>query len=195
MKKITLLILGVLLIAGCGSKPKVVAKPNFVSDKSIYVEVFDERPYVKDGDKKPSYLGYQTGTVGIHFEKYTSGLVPVAKRVKLEIESYLAVAGATILDIKPQKGHKTLVITIYELKGTTDYQIFGIGPITVVYSVKADIISPSGNIVASEKMEGSEIAEASYTIGQVIEEKHNLIITRLVSSDSIKKELSKDGVL
>jgi hypothetical protein len=101
------------LLAACAFGQKItysdtVADVDAHGDKAVAIATLDERPYVLDGDKKPSFVGLSRGGYGNPFDVETPNGSPLADGISQAVSKSLAERGfkTTVVVTKPSSSRR-----------------------------------------------------------------------------------------
>lgn len=93
-------------LGGCAFGQKIaysgaMADVDAIGDKSVAVATLDQRPYILDGDKKPSFVGLSRGGYGNPFDVETPNGAPLSDEISESVARSLA-----------ERGFKTSVVKV-----------------------------------------------------------------------------------
>jgi len=104
IKFIFLLMLAVLIVAGCGPRGiRYTATLNNLeckSARSLAVAVLDERPYIRNREKDPSFVGIMRGGYGNPFNTFTESGAPLADDMLATLTDSLRAGGFAVTPVK-----------------------------------------------------------------------------------------------
>ena len=118
-KHLLLLILILTLLAGCGPRGiKYTATINTLeckSTRSLAVAVLDERPYILNKEKDPSFVGIMRGGYGNPFNTSTESGAPLADDMLMTVADSLRARGFTVTPIKtsPADSRNAVIDRLY----------------------------------------------------------------------------------
>ena len=138
MMRTTLIsMMAALALGGCaaGQQLKLDVEPEEMSDVGMGVvvsaTVTDQRPYVVNNDKDPSFIGKYRGGFGNPFDVKTEGARPLARVVQVEVESELRSLGFTVSrdDVNRQL---SVIIKDWNFDGFQDTRFWYAASVTVL---------------------------------------------------------------
>ena len=98
------LMLMILIIVGCGPRGiRYTATMNNIecsSNRSVAVAILDERPYILNKEKDPSYVGMVRGGYGNPFDIWTESRAPLADDMLTTVADSLRARGFAVLPLK-----------------------------------------------------------------------------------------------
>lgn len=168
-----IVLLGVLL-TGCPAKydyRNIVADISFSGTASISVAVYDQRAYVKSGNKKPDYVGSLGGSCLGPFSNATLSARPLADDMAAVITISLAKKGyrtvlvnvsysdsaVEVLDaMKATRTDRMILLTVNEWISYLGLQPHNISlfDVRLLYDVQLEIYDHVGTIRAEKKVAG-----------------------------------------
>ena len=168
MFRLTLVLLSLLVFTGCTSVMTAEqAAPNFANQlpSQLNLVVLDHRPYVRSGDKAPSFEGLSRSGFGIPYSQYTYNRMPLAdylaarivagaKKDGVDLHVIKAVHNDELEDLKPlilEQDQATLVLELINWK--YDFHPFNKD---FIYNVNISILDKTGNPVVRESFDGDE---------------------------------------
>jgi len=135
------------------------------SAESVEVGVLDQRPYVLDNDKSPSFVGLSRGGFGNPFNVNTESGNPLATDMGTDIVSSLQASGvkAKQMDLAPTLGpdearqklvgsgaERAVLITLLEWKADTYQRVW------LHYDVSIDVFNREGQTLATSQRSGED---------------------------------------
>lgn len=118
---------------------------------AINVEVIDQRPYILDGEKEPTFVGLQRGGYGNPFNVNTTSGEPLAVDMESALESILQTRGFQIVQADDEAKQRTLRIVLTEWKSDVMLRM------RVIYNVIARVLDASGELLAEHSIQGEEV--------------------------------------
>lgn len=108
MKRLALLLVCVLLIAGCAAGQKISYEQTVPLDVrgggSLDLAVVDMRPYVVNGDKSADFVGLQRGGYGNPFDVKTDTGNPLAEDIATSLKASLERSGFDVTVLRTTSG-------------------------------------------------------------------------------------------
>ncbi len=170
MRSLLLLILMSVFMSGCaiGNTYRYDlgdAQFNLNSDKTVAVTTLDLRPYVRSGDKSPTFVGLMRGGFGNPFDVLTSSGRPLAEDMTISIVEALkksdikafgvtAPAGANRSDTQDrllqEDADRFVLFLILEWKTDT---FFNTG---LIHNVTLQVLHRDGSRVAEKTLQGRD---------------------------------------
>ena len=169
MIRVPLSLLCVVFFGGCAVGVKhqydnITPETKFQTRAKIAVGVHDQRSYVVNGQKTPTFVGLSRGGFGNPFDVNTASGQPLANDFRNSIASGLSKAGANIArvdlsqTVKPEEAlrlmrgagaDKALLVTIDEWKVDT------FSSVNLNYELRVVVLGPSGQL-ALKRLSGDE---------------------------------------
>ena len=147
-----------VLMAGCAVGQKydyrTSAYPLPISGSGpLQLAVVDERPYIKDGDKSPDFVGLLRGGFGNPFDVKTASRKPLAEDVAVSLERSLEKVGFDVeilADPANATAERGLVLRMLEWK--TDMYM----KINLHFDLELQVRDAEGNYLAQKRISGEE---------------------------------------
>lgn len=160
----------VVVMTGCAAGNQYDYKSSTVSlplsgAGEVGVAVIDNRPYVLDGDKSPDYVGKQRGGFGNPFDVRTASGGALTQDMSASLQDALRRSGYDVKAMQIASNDpdaikaaaaatgvaKNLVLTVTEWQ--TDIYM----SITLKFDLLLEVITQSGDTIASNSMQGEEV--------------------------------------
>lgn len=152
--------------------------------QELNVEVIDNRPYVLNGKKAPSFIGLQRGGYGNPFDVNTSSGRPLSEDFRVAISRALENSSYNITD----SANKTVELTVREWK--TDAMM----KLRLIYDLTLSILTSDDEVVASVTDAGDEVLGGASFEGansQNASSGFNRKISRLFNREEIRDALEE----
>jgi hypothetical protein len=152
-----------------GGQPKQV--------KGTRLQVTDERPYVKAGDKNPSYIGHYRAGFGNTWDVSTQNSRPLAKLMEEDLTRELAALGFVT---DGPGAERMLRVSIKDW----NFDAYANGKLW--YQVEVTVEGPDGAILARSELEdkrvikGSVLVGAKYAFQREVPDIYRALIRRIV---------------
>jgi hypothetical protein len=165
------LLSSLAILGGCAFGQKItysnaMADVDAQGDKSIAVATLDQRPYVLNGDKKPSFVGLSRGGYGNPFDVETPNDVPLSDEISQSVNRSLAERGfkTSVIVTKPSASRRTTIeaisksgvergvlITLKEWKSDKYFRT------SLIQNVSVKVYDGAGKELASATFESDEV--------------------------------------
>lgn len=176
LKRLVALIIAPLVLAGCaiGNKHNyrdVVATLPSANSQNIAVATHDNRPYVLSNDKPPSFVGLQRGGYGNPFDVENANGEALSSSFSAAVCGSFTSAGGqcSVVTTTPseridgikqrlenQGAQRAILFTLREWKSDTMMNT------ALHYDVTMDVISPSGTILLTKRINGVDDLRGSF---------------------------------
>lgn len=159
---VCLCFLMVVLFSGCVANQTIAlsyypdAHEKIISSYTVKSEVVDERLFIKDGNKSPSYLGHFRASFGNTWDVTTTGRVALAKQFAIDILKELKALGFKIDSLA---GDRMLKVDI--LKYNFDAYING----KFWYKIRITVLDSAKKTLAESIIEDTHIIKGSTWVG------------------------------
>lgn len=164
------LSLALLGLGGCFANQKqnfanISAPLDYAGRGAVAVAVRDQRPYVLDDDKPPTFTGLQLGTYGIPFKVNTASGQPLAQDMTDSISDTLDAAGFDAVPVPlpimedGSDARARLLVTHARrivLLVLNDWTCETYKNATLHYDVTLHVFDDKGNALANKQMKGSD---------------------------------------
>ena len=153
-----------ILFSGCVALQTIplsyspAAHEKIISSYTVKSEVIDERPFVKSGNKLPSYLGHFRGGYGNTWDVTTTGRVALAKQFAIDILKELKALG---FEISSLDGDRMLKVDILEY----NFDAYMNGKFW--YKIRITVLDSAKKILAESTIEDTHIIKGSVWVGPV----------------------------
>ncbi len=138
--------------------PPAVAQPAAAGKHgSVKVEVADDRPYVKSGDKPPHFIGKYRAGFGNPWNVYTENDEPLAAILQRDLSAELAALGHDVRPAPP--ADRQLVISIVE------WNFDGYQNGKMWYELNATVRDATGNVVATDTVRDESTIKGTFWMG------------------------------
>lgn len=165
-----LTLLALLGLGGCFANQKqdfanIAAPLDYAGHGAVAVAVKDQRPYVLDDDKPPTFTGLQLGTYGIPFKVNTASGNPLAQDMTDSISDTLDAAGFDAvqvpLPVKDNGGDARARLLVTHARRIVllvldDWTCETYKNATLHYDVTLHVFDGRGNALASRRLKGSD---------------------------------------
>jgi len=152
--------------------------------QELNVKVIDNRPYVLNGKKAPSFIGLQRGGYGNPFDVNTSSGRPLSEEFRVAISRALENSSYNVND----SADKTVELTVREWK--TDAMM----KLRLIYDLTLSILTSDDELVASVTDAGDEVlggASFESANSQSASSGFNRKISRLFNREEIRDALEE----
>ena len=171
--------------------PAVAQKTFETPPSEVFLQVRDERPYVKNKSKKPYYVGHFRGGYGNILDSSTEGKISLADRFKEDIQKELLSTGFKVSELN---GRRQLSVDILDYNFDTNS--FS-GNAWNWYEINVKVLDTNGKILAENVIKDKQLIKGSSLWGPVDAVKRDMpkiyskIVTDIVQNDVILQALSK----
>jgi hypothetical protein len=128
-----------------------------VTGTPVSVNVHDERPYVKSGEKPPHFIGQYRGGFGNPWNVSTEGDQPVASLLQRDLAKELQALGHPV--VAQVAGVRMLDVAIDE------YQFDGYQNAKFWYLFNVKVIGPDGKVIAQSAVQDKLVIQGTFWQG------------------------------
>lgn len=153
----------IMIISGCvaGQTINMTPESSSVETKrfhgNIALHVTDDRPYILDGDKDPSYIGHYRGGFGNTFDVKTTSKEPLASMMVRDLGHKLQAMGFKVVAENESKRLLNVSITDWNFDAYMNGKYW--------ISCKVQVQDEKGNRLASHEVENNSIIKGSIWVG------------------------------
>lgn len=158
-----IVVLGmVLFCSSCAVNQGIVlnyspeAHEKIVSNKTISVNVNDERPFIKDGTKPPAFIGKFRGGYGNPWNAYTEGKVPLAQIFAQDLKKEIQALG---LQLQESSADRTIKVEII------DYNFDAFINGRFWYEIKLSVLDQKGAVLKENTFKDEIKINGSFWVG------------------------------
>lgn len=156
--------LSALALAGCvagQSLPTSYTPPSTQAiaapKAAVKVEVTDDRPYVKSGDKPPHYIGKYRAGFGNPWNVYTQNDEPLASVLARDLAADLTALGYAVNPASPAGRSLSVSIREWNFDGYQNGKMW--------YELQAVVKDATGNVVATDTVRDESKIKGTFWMG------------------------------
>jgi hypothetical protein len=146
-------LLGGCVVGHSVAPPYDVASGAAATGAPVALNVHDERPYVKNGEKPPFFIGQYRGGFGNPWNVSTDGDQPVASLLQRDLAKELQSLGHPV--VAPSAGVRVLDVAI------DDYQFDGYQNAKFWYLFNVRVIGPDGKVIAQSAVQDKQVIQGT----------------------------------
>ena len=128
-----------------------------VSGITIAVNVRDERPYIKSGDKPPYFIGKYRGGFGNPWDVTTKDKEPLADSLRRDIAKELQALGHLVVSAGTETRMLDVAIRDWNFDGMVDGKFW--------YEMDAKVLNRDGHLLAQSTVQDRHFVEGSVWTG------------------------------
>jgi uncharacterized lipoprotein YajG len=157
------LIIQILLLSGCVAgqeialhyDPEAAVSTSQAAGKEVSVQVIDERPYITNMDKDPSYIGHYRAGYGNTWDVTNLNEMPLADQVAMDVNNELKALGYTVAG---QGVRKSVLVTIQDF----NFDSMNNGKLWYKANVK---VFDNRKLIANSEAKDNVIIDGSFWVG------------------------------
>jgi len=158
-----LFLLGLALLSGCVAGQNIrmtyepVSQPAESLNVIVTVHVTDDRPFVVNGNKKPSYIGHYRAGFGNTWDVNTKDMEPLANMIQRDLISDLRSLGFKV----GSQENAARVVEVSIVDWNFDTYING----KFWYDCRVKVLDANGRQLSEQKLQDTVVIEGSVWVG------------------------------
>ncbi|MBF0384419.1 MAG: hypothetical protein HQL27_00970 [Candidatus Omnitrophica bacterium] len=160
-------------------------REQIVSSNTISVKVSDERPFIKDNSKPPSFIGKFRGSYGNPWNAYTEGKIPLAQVFAQDLIREIKALGLRMKELNSDRTIKVEIMD-YNFDAAIDGRFW--------YEIKVSVLDMNNDVLKENmfkdviEIKGSVWTGAMGAFKEKLPEIHRELIRKMIRENPQAKD-------